>query len=153
MEVDVVKKIEELVRDPWWVRADDRVEGDGNGKAVVRVLVPRIEPVVKENLVEVVEEDGGGVRGSVGDGEEGTNGGTGSAQAKRVVLQRRAVAASQAAEDYVRKLETGIAVDVSFRYLLGCFIDGFSVLGFRTGWFVKSLFVSGVFFFFSLYKP
>ena len=75
-------RLEEFLRDPWFVRA-----GDGGG--VVQVLVPRIAPPAV-------------ILAPVEDGEFAV-----ASQTKRAALQRQAAEASVAAEDYVRRLEAG----------------------------------------------
>ncbi|KAJ4979101.1 hypothetical protein NE237_009881 [Protea cynaroides] len=93
-----VFRVEEFLSDPWSVRARD--------KGTVQVLVPRI--VASTPVVTVVPDVVGvGVGGGDGDGEEM------SAQTKRVALQKKAVAASLAAEDYARRFETGDLADAS----------------------------------------
>lgn len=86
VEIDA---LEEFLRDPWAVRpaADEEEEEDGE-KGVVQVWVPRVVPAL--TAPSVVADD-------VGAGDE----------VKRAVLQRQALAASLAAEDYVRRLEAG----------------------------------------------
>ncbi|KAG9456473.1 hypothetical protein H6P81_000981 [Aristolochia fimbriata] len=86
-----VLQVERFLRDQWPIRVLQ--------EGTVQVAVPRIAPAVT-----VV--DGGD--GLAGDGDEML-----SAQTKRAALQRRAVAASLAAEDYARKFETGNLAEVS----------------------------------------
>ncbi|KAG6470721.1 hypothetical protein ZIOFF_071798 [Zingiber officinale] len=90
VEIDA---LEEFLRDPWAVRpaADEEEEEDGE-KGVVQVWVPRVVPAL--TAPSVVADD-------VGAGDE----------VKRAVLQRQALAASLAAEDYVRRLEAGGAAE------------------------------------------
>ncbi|XP_068648220.1 uncharacterized protein [Aristolochia californica] len=83
--------VQQFLSDQWPIR----VQREGT----VQVAVPRIVPAVT-----VV--DGGD--GLAGDGDEML-----SAQTKRATLQRRAVAASLAAEDYARRFETGNLAEVS----------------------------------------
>ncbi|XP_078430011.1 uncharacterized protein LOC144702023 isoform X2 [Wolffia australiana] len=85
--LEEVARVEEFLRDPWWVRA-----GDGGG--TVQVLVPRMAPPV--GAVAPVEVVGGG------DGEYAA-----ASQSKRAALQKQAAEASVAAEDYFRRLEAG----------------------------------------------
>lgn len=82
--MEEVEALEEFLRDPWRVRADG-----GSAVATVQVLVPR---VVTQPAPPPWAEDGGG---------------GGREEAKRLAMQRQAAAASLAAEDYVRRLETG----------------------------------------------
>lgn len=94
--MEETSRVEEFLTDPWSIRARER--------ATVQVKVPRIAappppPTAADGI-------------AAGDGDEAL-----SAQTKRALLQRRAVAASQAAEDYARRLENGIA-KVRFLFVL-----------------------------------
>lgn len=90
-------RVEEFLRDPWWVRAAD-------GGGTVQVLVPRIVPAAAAAVAATpaaVDAVGGG------DGGEYV---AATSQTKRAALQKQAAAASVAAEDYVRRLEAGEVV-------------------------------------------
>ncbi|XP_008801693.2 uncharacterized protein LOC103715735 isoform X1 [Phoenix dactylifera] len=86
--LEEVEALEEFLRDPWTVRADG-----GSAVATVQVLVPQVVP--QPAPPPGAEDGGGGGRG----------------EAKRAAMQRQAVAASLAAEDYVRRLEGGGAAE------------------------------------------
>nr|XP_010923417.1 uncharacterized protein LOC105046515 isoform X2 [Elaeis guineensis] len=90
------ERLEEFLRDPWIVR-----DGGGGG-GTVQVLVPKVvpAPAPPPPSADVADHGGGG--------EDALS----SAQARRAALQRQAAAASMAAEDYVRRLETGGAADI-----------------------------------------
>ncbi|KAG1368754.1 hypothetical protein COCNU_14G012220 [Cocos nucifera] len=90
------ERLEEFLRDPWVVR-----DGGGGG-GTVQVLVPKVvpTPAPPPPSADVADHGGGG--------EDALS----SAQARRAALQRQAAAASMAAEDYVRRLETGGAAEV-----------------------------------------
>ncbi|MGV8048634.1 hypothetical protein PJP07_31010, partial [Mycobacterium kansasii] len=75
-------RVEEFLTDPWSIRA--------GGRTTVQISVPRITAAAGS-----VVADGGDVDEVF------------SAQNKRAALQKRAVAASLAAEDYARRFETG----------------------------------------------
>ncbi|KAH7661756.1 Histone-lysine N-methyltransferase protein [Dioscorea alata] len=97
--LEEVVRVEEFLKDPWVVRVG-RGGGDGRDVGTVQVLVPKV--VAAPPLpVPVAAEDGG---------EDGAVGAT-SVLARRAAMQRQAVAASMAAEDYVRRLEAGGAAD------------------------------------------
>lgn len=126
--LEEVVRVEEFLKDPWVVRAG-RGGGDGRDVGIVQVLVPKV--VAAPPLpVPVAAEDGG---------EDGAVGAT-SVLARRAAMQRQAVAASMAAEDYVRRLEAGgAAVRVLFDL---CWI--FVFLGpLVVGLFLKLLFFFG----------
>ncbi|WOL11695.1 hypothetical protein Cni_G20459 [Canna indica] len=89
--LEEIGALEEFLRDPWTVRPAAEEEEE----ETVQVWVPRVVPVVAPPSA--VVDDGGG--GGAGD------------DAKRALLQRQALAASVAAEDYVRRLETGAAAE------------------------------------------
>nr|DAD29717.1 TPA_asm: hypothetical protein HUJ06_031185 [Nelumbo nucifera] len=93
--LEEVFRVEDFLRDPWSLRARE--------KGTVQVVVPRI--IVPTVAVTSVAD---GLGGGDGDGEEIL-----SAQNKRAALQKRAVAASLAAEDYARRFETGNLADAS----------------------------------------
>ncbi|XP_073103400.1 uncharacterized protein [Elaeis guineensis] len=80
--LEEVEALEEFLRDPWTVRADG-----GSPVASVRVLVPRVVQQLAPPP---------GAEGGEGGGRE---------EANRSAMQRQAVVASLAAEDYVRRLE------------------------------------------------
>ncbi|RWW72009.1 hypothetical protein BHE74_00020204 [Ensete ventricosum] len=87
--LDEIDALEEFLRDPWTVRpADEEVE------ETVQVWVPRVAQVAAPPSA-AVDDGGGGGGGGAGD------------EVKRALLQRQALAASLAAEDYVRRLEAG----------------------------------------------
>ncbi|RWV91285.1 hypothetical protein GW17_00046433, partial [Ensete ventricosum] len=89
--LDEIDALEEFLRDPWTVRpADEEVE------ETVQVWVPRVAQVAAPPSA-AVDDGGGGGGGGGGAGDE----------VKRALLQRQALAASLAAEDYVRRLEAG----------------------------------------------
>ncbi|XP_020574739.1 uncharacterized protein LOC110020825 [Phalaenopsis equestris] len=89
--VEEIGVLEEFLRDPWLVRA-----GSVGDAAAVQVLVPKVDPVPAAAAY------GGG------DGEDAYSA---SAHVRRMALQRQAVAASVAAENYVRKMEVIGAAD------------------------------------------
>ncbi|XP_058073679.1 uncharacterized protein LOC131222567 isoform X2 [Magnolia sinica] len=93
--LEEISRVEEFLKDPWSVRA--------GGRSTVQVVVPRI--TVPAAGVVGVDGFGGG------DGVDGDE--ILSAQTKRAAMQRRAVAASMAAEDYARRFENGSLVDVA----------------------------------------
>ncbi|RZS29271.1 hypothetical protein BHM03_00062982, partial [Ensete ventricosum] len=86
--LDEIDALEEFLSDPWTVRPD---AAEREEEETVQVWVPRVSPAVA--VPSAVVDDGGG--GGVGD------------EVKRAFLQRQALAASLAAEDYVRRLEAG----------------------------------------------
>ncbi|KAJ0982666.1 hypothetical protein J5N97_010921 [Dioscorea zingiberensis] len=97
--LEEVARVEEFLKDPWVVRAGGG-GGDGREVGTVQVLVPKV--VVTPPLpAPVAVEDGGDDGGA----------GAASVVARRAAMQRQAVAASMAAEDYVRRLEAGGAAD------------------------------------------
>ncbi|XP_042441741.1 uncharacterized protein LOC122027012 isoform X2 [Zingiber officinale] len=94
-----IDALEEFLRDPWAVRpaaeeeeVEEEEEEEGE-KGVVQVWAPRVAPPAVA-APSVAADDAG-----AGD------------EVKRAVLQRQALAASLAAEDYVRRLETGGAAE------------------------------------------
>ncbi|XP_042480311.1 histone-lysine N-methyltransferase 2C-like, partial [Macadamia integrifolia] len=89
-------RVEEFLNDPWSVRARQ--------KGTVQVAVPRI--VSSAPPVVIAIADGAAVGDA--DGEEIL-----SAQRKRVAMQKKAVAASLAAEDYAWRFETGALAGAS----------------------------------------
>ncbi|XP_077210118.1 PHD finger family protein isoform X2 [Tasmannia lanceolata] len=93
--LEEVFRVEELLKDPWSIRA--------GGRVTVQVPVPRIVPPLVTTIAVDGFDGGGG-----GDGEEIL-----SAQKKRIAMQKKAVEESLAAEQYVRKFETGDLTDVS----------------------------------------
>ncbi|KAJ8490808.1 hypothetical protein OPV22_012529 [Ensete ventricosum] len=94
--LDEIDALEEFLRDPWTVRpADEEVE------ETVQVWVPRVAQVAAPPSA-AVDDGGGGGGGGGGAGDE----------VKRALLQRQALAASLAAEDYVRRLEAGNGSEV-----------------------------------------
>ncbi|KAM0952023.1 putative [histone H3]-lysine(4) N-trimethyltransferase chromatin regulator PHD family [Dioscorea sansibarensis] len=97
--LEEVARVEEFLKDPWVVRAG-RGGGDGRDVGSVQVLVPKV--VVAPPLPAPVAVEDGGEDGAVG---------TTSVLSRRAAMQRQAVAASMAAEDYVRRLEAGGAAD------------------------------------------
>ncbi|RWR77741.1 PHD finger family protein isoform 2 [Cinnamomum micranthum f. kanehirae] len=90
--LEEISRVEEFLIDPWSIRARET--------ATVQVKVPRIAaPPPPPPAVDGI---------AAGDGDEAL-----SAQTKRALLQRKAVEASQAAEDFARRFENGISKDIS----------------------------------------
>lgn len=86
--LEEISRVEEFLIDPWSIRARET--------ATVQVKVPRIAaPPPPPPAVDGI---------AAGDGDEAL-----SAQTKRALLQRKAVEASQAAEDFARRFENGIS--------------------------------------------
>ncbi|KAI0516409.1 hypothetical protein KFK09_009084 [Dendrobium nobile] len=100
--LEEIEVLEEFLRDPWIVRPGGA--GDSAAQATVQVLVPKVEPAP------VPVAYGGG------DGDDAYSA---SAHAKRLALQRQAVAASLAAENYARKMEVVGAADSLGEPVLG----------------------------------
>ncbi|KAF5180183.1 Histone-lysine n-methyltransferase [Thalictrum thalictroides] len=105
--LEEVYRVEEFLNDPWSIRAKESTN-------TVQVVVPKVVPpppppipVVTATAIAAV--DGFGIGDSYGGG--GVGGGDGEElmllHSKRTALQKRAVAASIAAEDYARKFEAG----------------------------------------------
>lgn len=97
--LEEIVRVEEFLTDPWSVRSKDTA-----ASATVQVLVPKVvppppPPPPKEVAAATLVGDGSVVGGET---EEML-----SLHSKRIALQKRAIAASAAAEDYVRKFETG----------------------------------------------
>ncbi|ERN00866.1 hypothetical protein AMTRI_Chr03g139980 [Amborella trichopoda] len=93
--VDEVNVLEDILKDPWFLRA--------GGRKTLQVQVPHVEK--GDGLS---KKQGDSVTGVDGEGEE-----LQSVQTKRVSLQKKAIAASLAAEDLARRFETGNFADVS----------------------------------------
>ncbi|XP_064987384.1 uncharacterized protein LOC135626188 isoform X2 [Musa acuminata AAA Group] len=85
--LDEIDALEEFLSDPWTVRPD---AAEREEEETVQVWVPRVSPAVAVPSA-AVDDRGAGVGDEV----------------KRALLQRQALAASLAAEDYVRRLEAG----------------------------------------------
>lgn len=122
-----VCRLEELLPDPWFLRAGCRW--------TVQVPVPKVHVGAGRSIEQGIGENGAVVAAGAASGEEAL-----SLQMKRAAFQKKAVEASLAAEDYARRLEAGeVAVSAFFwgcwdscwRFMsaiyftmrFGCFID------------------------------
>ncbi|MCL7033699.1 hypothetical protein MKW94_019179 [Papaver nudicaule] len=105
--LDEICKIEEFLIDPWSIRVKE--------KETIQVCVPKVvKPIQTSNTVLVVANK----TTAIDDGFGSNDGGGGeddllSIQRKQASLQRKADVSSLAAEDYVRRFETGSLLDVS----------------------------------------
>ncbi|XP_031496746.1 uncharacterized protein LOC116261925 isoform X2 [Nymphaea colorata] len=95
-----VCRLEELLPDPWFLRAGCR--------RTVQVAVPRVNVGAGRSIEHGIGENGSLVAAGSANGEEAL-----SLQMKRVAMQKKAVEASLAAEDYARRLEAGEVPDAS----------------------------------------
>ncbi|KAI3905621.1 hypothetical protein MKX01_036530 [Papaver californicum] len=105
--IDEIRRVEEILKDPWSTRVKE--------KETIQVSVPKIVKPIQTNTVLVVANkttiDGFGsndVYGGVSGGDDDLL----SIQKKQASLQRQADVSSLAAEDFVRRFETGSLLDV-----------------------------------------
>ncbi|CAN6440530.1 unnamed protein product [Victoria cruziana] len=95
-----VCRLEELLPDPWFLRAGCRW--------TVQVPVPKVHVGAGRSIEQGIGENGAVVAAGAASGEEAL-----SLQMKRAAFQKKAVEASLAAEDYARRLEAGEVADAS----------------------------------------